>query len=218
MNDAERAKYESPSKRELEELLAKHGQYLSSKIRKHVEDAIGNLDHTDPGEVIKLLPSPVLAFYQHTLARAVALTPLIAKAHQAGCFIESIILSHGLIQFALRGLYVVAWQRTILPSALSDTQLAPYYKQGSRQGDVSRLVAVLEENGIILDFHAKHLRSVNDIRNRAAHGVIFGEIDPPALEPSSGKSQYAALGALDTLRTWFNNPRPLQKASSTRKA
>jgi hypothetical protein len=212
MNEGKQPKYESPSKRELEEILAKHGQYLSSAIRKHVEDAIAGLDHTDPAEVLKLLPAPVLAFYQHTLARGVALTPLIAKAHEAGCYIESIILSHGLIQFALRGLYVLAWQRTVLPRALTETELAPYYKQNSRQGAVFALVGVLEENGIIFDFHAAHLRSVNERRNSAAHGVIFGEIEPIALKESSEKAQHAAVGALETLRTWFNNPRPLRKA------
>jgi hypothetical protein len=120
-----------------------------------------------------------------------------------------------LIQFALRGLYVLAWQRTVLPRALQESELAPYYKQGSRRGDVFALVRTLEENGVLFDFHAAHLRSVNDARNSAAHGVIFGEIELDALKGSSEKAQHAALGALETLRTWFNNPRPLQKAPAT---
>ena len=95
--------------------------------------------------------------------------------------IESIILSHGLIQFTLRGLYISAWQRGVLPVALSESHLRPYYKQGSKEGDVFRLIGALEENGLIFDFHANHLRSVNRLRNKAAHGIIFGEIEPSAL-------------------------------------
>ena len=213
MNESGPPKYESPAKKELEQTLAKYGQYLSPELRAHVEQAIASVDPTDLKDVTKVLPPAVMTFYQHTLTRGVALAPLIVKAHQAGCYIESIILSHGLIQFALRGLYILAWQRAVLPVPLSETQLAPYYKQGSKQGDVFRLIKVLEDNGVIFDFHANHLRSVNEIRNRAAHGVIFGEIEPQALEPSSDKAHHASLGALDTLRTWFNNPRPLQKVS-----
>jgi hypothetical protein len=214
-DDPDQPKYESPSKKELQGLLAKHGQHLSPTLRKHVEDAIAGLDHTNPADVVKLLPAPVLAFYQHTLARGVALTPLIARAHEAGCYIEAIILSHGLIQFALRGLYVLAWQRTVLPRGLTELELSPYYKQGSRGGDVFSLIRVLAEDEVIFDFHAAHLRSVNDARNSAAHGVIFGEIEPAELRESSKKAQHAAVGALDTLRTWFNNPRALKKVPPT---
>lgn len=210
MADQEPVKYQSPSKKELEDILAKHRQHLSPKVLKHVEEALAGLDHTDPREVVKLLPAPVLAFYQHSLVRALALTPLIAKAHAAGCYIESIILSHGLVQFALRGLYVLAWQRSVLPTALSEHLLVPYYKQGGGLGDVFRLIKALEDNGVIFDFHAEHLRSVNQLRNRAAHSVIFGEIEPGTLHESSAKAQHAALGALDTLKAWFNNPRPLR--------
>jgi hypothetical protein len=161
--------------------------------------------------VVGRLPETALAFYQHTLARSIALAPLIAKAHQAGCHVEAITLSHGLIQFALRGLYVLAWQRAVLPRALTESELAPYYTQGSRRGDVLSLIRTLEENGVLFDFHAAHLRNVNEVRNRAAHGVIFGEIAPASLNEQSEKAQHAALGALETLRVWFNNPRALKE-------
>jgi hypothetical protein len=215
MSQANDPKYESPSKKELEETLAKYGKLLPPEIRGQLEQAIATLDHTDPKQIVQLLPQSVLAFYQHTLARTGALAPLIVKAHYAGCYIESIILSHGLIQFALRSLYVLAWQRMVLPTPLTEGQLAPYYKQGLKKGDVFQLIAVLEENGLIFDFHANHLRDVNQIRNKAAHGIIFGEIDPPALEQSSDKARHASLGALERVRTWFNNPRPLQKLPSS---
>jgi len=51
---------------------------------------------------------------------------------------------------------------------------------------------------------------VNDARNRAAHGVIFGEIVHADLAESSRKCQWAALGALETFKAWFNNARPLK--------
>jgi hypothetical protein len=208
---SEAQKYQSPSKKVLEDLLAKHRQHLSPEICRHVQTAITGLDHTDPREVVKLLPAPVLAFYQHTVTRSFVLTPLIAKAHAAGCYIESIVLSHGLIQFALRALYVLAWQRSVLPSQLSENSLAPYYKQnGGGKGDVFRLIETLENNEVIQDFHAAHLRNVNQIRNKAAHGVIFGEIEPQGLLDASATSQHAALGAVETLKAWFNNPRPLR--------
>lgn len=211
MSDAKPVKYESPSRGELEDVLAKYGQHFTPKIRQKMEEAIATLDHTDPKDVIARLPPPVLAFYQHTLVRTTALTPLIVKAHEAGCYVESILLSHGLIQFALRGLYVLAWQRAVLPTALSEAELVPYYKRGSKQGDVFPLIAVLEKNELIFDFHAAHLRDVNSLRNKAAHGIIFGELAPADLEPSSAKAYSAAAGALDRLRIWLNNPRPLRK-------
>lgn len=51
---------------------------------------------------------------------------------------------------------------------------------------------------------------VNDARNRAAHGVIFGETVHADLAELSLKCQWAALGALNTFKAWFNNPRPLK--------
>lgn len=136
----ERPKYESPAKRQLEEALAKLGPLAAPAIRKGAEDALASLDHTDPQEVRQLLPAETQAFYGHTAVRAATLVPLVKHAQDAGCYIESIILSHGLIQFALRGLYVMAWQRAVMPQPLTPDQLAPYYKQRSRQGDVYPLM------------------------------------------------------------------------------
>jgi hypothetical protein len=210
------AKYESPAKKQLEDALAKMGQFASPKIRRIVGEAIANLDHTNPQEVRELLPPEALAFYQHTTIRAATLVPLIKQAHDSRCFIESIILSHGVVQFALRGLYVMAWQRAVMPTRLTPEQLAPYYKQRSRQGDVYPLIEVLERNGLLQgEHHANHLRMVNDSRNRAAHGVIFGQLVHSELEESSGKCQWAALGALETLKAWFNNARPLKLVPGT---
>lgn len=203
--------YESPVKKQLQEALAKMGTFASPAIRKTVEDAIANLDHTNPERVRELLPPDVLTFYQHTVVRAATLVPLIKHSHDAGCFIESILLDHGLVQFSLRGIYVMAWQRAVMPAPLTSAQLKPYYKQRSPQGNVFPLIAALDANGLLQgEKHADHLRMVNDVRNKAAHGVIFGEIVHADLAESSRKCQWAALGALETLKAWFNNPRPLK--------
>jgi hypothetical protein len=202
--------YESPVKRQLEQALAKLGTHASPEVRKSLEDALARLDHTDPIKVRELLPKNTLTFYQHTLIRGMSLVPLIKHSHDSGCFIESIILDHGLIQFALRGLYVLAWQRAVMPTSLTTDQLAPFYKQRSRQGDVYPLIDALERNKLLVgEHHANHLRMANDTRNKAAHGVIFGELAAADLAESSRKCQWAALGALEMLKNWFNNPRPL---------
>jgi hypothetical protein len=210
MADDKRPTYESPVKRQIEQGLATMGKFASPRLRALVEEAVANIDHTDPKRIVELLPPEVLAFYRYTVVRAVALTPLIKHAHESGCYIESIILSHGLIQFALRGLYVLAWQRAVLPRSLSTEELKPYYRQRSREGDVFPLIEALEKNELIFDFDAEHLKSVNELRNKAAHGVIFGEIEHSALSQASDKAQYAALGALERFQAWFNNAQPLK--------
>lgn len=203
--------YRSPAERQLKDTLAKHGHVLSPEIRAMVETAISSLDHTDPKAVRELLPPSVLEFLQFTSVRAHALVPLIAKAHEGGFFIEAIVLEHGLVQFSLRGLYVLAWQRAVMPIPLTAEQLAPFYEHNSKKGAVHWLVEALQKNGLLQgEHHAKHLMMVNDVRNRAAHGVIFGEIDVPSLKEHSDKCQSAALGALEWFRAWFNNPRPLK--------
>ena len=215
MGDEEQPEYESPVKRQIEEGLAKMGKFASPRLRALVEEALAKIDRTDPKRVVELLPPEVLAFYRHTVIRAVALTPLIKHAHDSGCYIESIVLSHGLIQFALRGLYVLAWQRAVLPQPLSAADLAPYYQQRSRQGDVFPLVEVLEKNELIFEFQAKHLKSVNEMRNKAAHGVIFGEVEHLGLAEASEKAQHSALGTLERFQAWFNNPQPLKQVAGS---
>jgi hypothetical protein len=203
-------KHESPFKKQLEDSLVQMGEFATPEIRKIAEDAIAKLDHTHPGEVTSLLPPDTLAFYQHTTERAGALIPLGQRAHDAGCFIEAIILQHGLIQFALRGVFILAWQRALMPNPLSVEQLAPFYKHRSKAGDVHHLVEKLEENGLLQDYFAERLRLVNGLRNKAAHGVIFGEIVEADLAEGSRTCQWAALGALERLNGWFGNPQPLR--------
>lgn len=203
--------YESPMKKKLEDALAKMGRFATPEVRKTMENAIAGLDHTDPKKVREKLPAEVLQFYQETAIRAHRLTPLVMHANREGCYIEAIILAHGLIQLSLRGLYVLSWQRATIPAPLISKQLAPFYKQKSKKGDVFTLIQVLEDNGLIPDIQADFLREINTKRNKAAHGVIFGEIAPDELEEFSKKAQKAALGALSRLRGWFESPVPLKK-------
>jgi hypothetical protein len=210
MND-EPPPYLSPAKKELEETLARTRHVLTPEIRQMVEDAIASLDHTDPKVVRELLLPDALAFFQFTSMRARVLAPLIKQSHDRGCFIESIVLDHGLVQFALRGLYVMAWQRAVMPTPLTPQQLAPFYLHQSKRGDVHWLVGTLHKNQLLQgDHHAKHLMMVNEVRNKAAHGVIFGEITTDELEAQSTKCQGAALGAIEWFLGWFKNPRPLE--------
>ena len=208
-NDEE-PKYESPAKRQLEEGLSKMGRFASPEIRKIVEDALAKLDHTTPRKVVQLLPPETAIFYLYTAKRVQTLVPLIKHAHESKCFVETIILGHGIIQFALRGLYVMAWQRAIMPTPLTTDQLAPYYKKPSRLGDVYRLIGDLENNDLLIKQQATFLRKANEDRNKAAHGVIFGEIVHADLEESSQKCHWAARGAIDRFNAWFNNPLPLK--------
>ena len=174
-----------------------------------MKDAIAGLDHTDPETVREKLPIEVLEFYQQTIIRAHALVPMVKHANEARCYIEAIVLAHGLIQLSLRSLYVLAWQRAVLPEGLTTKELAPFFKQKSRKGDVFHLVNNLEKNGLIPDIQADFLREINTKRNKAAHGVVFGQIGHDELQGFPEKAQHAALGALKRLKGWFDSPVPL---------
>jgi hypothetical protein len=205
-------------KKKLEDALSKMGDFVSPEVRKIVEDAIANLDHTDPQTVRMKLPEEVQGFFKFTVLRAYALISLIERARDAECHIEAIILAHGLIQFALRALFVLGWQRAV-DRPLTTDELAPFYKQSSRnprspKGDVYNLAKELEQNGLIQDYQAAFLLKVNKYRNRAAHGVIFGEIEPDALAELSMDAQRAAKGILQRLLGWFDHPIPLQEVPS----
>ncbi len=203
-------KHVSPEKKKLIDLLRTQGPLLPENVRKMCEDAIQEIDDTNPADVAKLLPQAVLPFYHHTFKRCQALPPLITHSMSNGCYIESIILSHGLIELCLRGLYVFAWQRAIMPKALTDKDLMPYFKQYSKQGKVHNLVKILDDNGLLYPEHAKLIENINEYRNRAAHGVIFGEIELPELKGKAESAQAASCGALEKLNAWFNNPIPLK--------
>lgn len=203
--------YESPAKKKLESALANLGAFASPELRKIIEDSIASIDHTDPQTVRGALPAEVLGFYQATSVRALRLAPLIMNANRAGCHIEAIVLAHGLIQLSLRGLFVMAWQRAMLPRSLSAEELSPFYKPGSRRGDVITLIDDLEGQELLFEHHAKFLREVNAMRNKAAHGVIFGELEPSDLQEFAVKAQNAAVGALKRFEAWFNNPQPLKR-------
>lgn len=211
MSDVKK-RYESPEKVKMKELLENKGHLLSPQIRKIVGEAIIEIDDTNPTEVVELLPLTVRKFYQHTFVRCKALLPMMTMAFNAGCYIESIVLAHGVIELSLRALYVLSWQRAVLPLALTEEKLAPFYKQQlkSKKAKVFHLADELERNGLIHAEQAAFIRNINELRNSAAHGVIFGEIELPELKDKAEKASWAANGALDKLQAWFNNPQPLK--------
>jgi len=199
------APYESPLKRQLEERL----QNAPESYRDLFAVALARLDHTNPEQVKALLPPDALEFYQKSALRSAALAPLIKHSHESACYIESIVLNHGLAQLALRTLFVMAWQRALMPTPLTREQLAPYYAHVSAAGSVHRLVGSLERNRLVQEYEARELRWLNDMRNRAAHGVIFGEVAATELEAVSLRSLGVATRAVGMSALWFSNPRPL---------
>jgi hypothetical protein len=156
-----------------------------------------------------LLPPDALDFYQKSALRSAALAPLIKHSHEAACYIESIVLEHGLAQLALRTIFVMAWQRALMPTPVTREQLAPYYAEVSAAGSVHRLVESLARNGLVQEYEAAELRWLNEMRNRAVHGVIFGEIPAADLEGISLRGLGVAGRAVGTSALWFSNPRPL---------
>jgi len=130
---------------------------------------------------------------------------MIQHALDVECFIESLILCQGLIQICLRTLYVSAWQRTE-ERALTDNEIRPYFEERKPDGSLFGLVKRCEEKELIEAEQAALLNTINNARNRAAHGVMTGEIEPDELREVSKRAQSAALGALERLQAWFNNP------------
>src|SRR5258708_9233821 len=107
--------YESPLKRQIEERI----RTAPPGMRDLFVEALGKLDHTDPRKVLELMPAGTRDVYERTALRARDLMPLAQHAHEAGCYIESLILFHGLALFCLPALFVLAWQRAIMPRPLT---------------------------------------------------------------------------------------------------
>jgi hypothetical protein len=148
-------------------------------------------------------------FYRQCLERGMELSKQADRAKREGFHIESILLSHGLIQYALRGLYVLAWQRR-REEQLSEEELKPFCDPDDRTASVSHLVDVLDENRFFNEGQADFLRRINAIRNKAAHGVVFGEIPMEKVAEVSEKAQWAATGALNRMQGWFSDARPIE--------
>jgi hypothetical protein len=201
---------ESPVKQQLRESLAKMGEYANSAVRKAAEDAIANIDDTDPKAIRDRLPQPVLKFYQDCAVRGLELAQHARRARDQGFHIETIIVCHGLIQYALRGLYVLAWQRS-RESPLTEDELRPFWDHNDRRASVRKLIPALVDSDLLIETQGPLLVQVNAIRNRAAHGVVFGEIPLDQIAGLSEKVQWAAVGALKRMQGWFSNPRPLKR-------
>ena len=198
--------YESPLKQQIEERL----RTARPEMRSLWEDALQRLDHTDPRKIGELLPPRTYDFYLQTAQRALTLMPLAQHAHEAGCYIESIVLFHGLALFCLRGLLGLAWQRAVMPRPLTPDELRPYDSKNTRPGEMPRLVDWLEKDGLLSEIHATQMRRLNDVRNQAAHGVIFGEITTEELARASREGLTAAQWIVDCFTMWISSPQPLK--------
>jgi hypothetical protein len=202
------SEYESPVKQQLREGLAKLGNLAPPAFRQSVQKAIAGIDDTDPAPVARKLPPQVLAFYEACALRGQDLARHCLRARDQGFHIETIVVSHGLIQHALRGLYVLAWQRT-REQPLTEEELRPLFDHKDRRVNVPKLVPVLVESGLLYDTQGETLNTANAIRNKVAHGVVTGEISMERIAEQSHKVHWAAVGALDRMNGWFSNPRPL---------
>lgn len=202
--------YESPAKQNLRDALAESGLFANPALRTGVGDAIAKLDDTDPNTVRDKLPASVLRFFQECAVRGQELALHGRKARDQGFHIETIIVCHGLIQYALRGLYVLGWQRS-RAAPLTEEELRPFWDHNDRRASVHKLIPLLAESGLLLDLQGDLLSTVNGLRNKAAHGVVFGEIPLDQIAGMSEKVQWASLGALERMLGWFSNPQPLKR-------
>src|SRR4051812_39128167 len=99
--------YRNPMRDTFENLKREHPE-----LAVYSDYALANLNDIHPATVLAKLPARYPVLWQQTFQRARRLVPMIQHAVDAECFIESLVLCHGLIQISLRALYVSAWQRT----------------------------------------------------------------------------------------------------------
>jgi hypothetical protein len=192
--------YVNPSRRQFEDLRAKY-----PALAKYADYALANLNDVDPQEVLAKLPPEYLDLIRDTIVRAFRATRLIERAVKATCYIEALVLCHGIAQMSLRTLYVCAWQRTEERRLTAD-EVAPYFSSGRDARSLHNLVHECRSRELIEPGQAELLLLVNDLRNSAAHGIINGEIEPQSLESDVLRAQHATLGALQRLQAWTNNP------------
>lgn len=200
--------YESPAKKQIREGLAKMGRHASPKLRALVEAALPKIDDTDPKTVLVKLPPPVVRFYQECGQRGIALTAWAGRAYDGGFHIENSVVCHGIIQYALRGLYVLAWQRS-LDRPLSEEDLRAFWDPNDHRASVDRLLTVLIASDLLNEPQGPFLRDMNSARNKAAHGLVFGEVPIGEVASYSDRIRHAAVGALGRMSGWLTNPRPL---------
>jgi hypothetical protein len=139
------------------------------------------------------------------MKHAQTIIPQIEHARRSRCYVEAIILSHGIIQLGLRMLALFANQRA-RPTAISSDELARYLNTGQSTRQVHGLIADLEASHLIEPGQANLCRRVNDSRNDAAHNVVIGKIKLADLEAAATTGRNASSGVLQRLAAWFNNP------------
>jgi hypothetical protein len=128
----------NPMRQQFEELRAKHPELAS-----YADYALANLNDVDPQEVLNKLPPKYLELIRHTITRSLAVIPLPRRAIEAHCYIEALVLCHGVIQMCLRTLYVCAWQR-IAPIVVALVMLSVLVNSGTTKLVATGTVAVFK--------------------------------------------------------------------------
>jgi hypothetical protein len=192
--------YRNPMRKTFEDIRAKHPE-----LANYCDYSVANLNDVDPKDVLAKFSPSFMQMQREALTRAMNLVPLLDRAMKRECFIEVLVLTHGLMQIALRLLYVCAWQRTE-DRPLTEGEIRPYFQPKSFQGSLLGIVDHCLKVELIEPEHANLLRLMNEARNRAAHGIVAGEMTIEELRPSAERAQYAALGALERFQAWLNNP------------
>lgn len=175
------------------------------ELAKIIEPALEGFDDTDSSEVLKCLPAPILLEMRAHLERARTVVAKADAARQASCLIETIVLCHGMTLLALRILGVCATQRST-ESPMNEEALRPLLSSETTRGELKGLVDQLRARQILEPEQASFLLWLNENRNRAVHGVIFGEIGEAELSDVALKSVHAASGAIKRAQAWMNNP------------
>jgi hypothetical protein len=105
---------------------------------------------------------------------------------------------------------------------LTEEELRPFWDSNDHRASVANLLPVLEASHLLNEPQGPFLRRMNIARNKAAHGLVFGEIPLEEVAEQSKQMRHAALGALKRMLVWFQNPRPLlrtleEEAASSRR-
>jgi hypothetical protein len=97
--------------------------------------------------------------WHQTFTRAQRLVPMIEHAIDAGCFIEALVLCHGVIQICLRTLCVSVWQRSE-ERPLTGVEIKPYFEARKVDGSLHALIRRCEDREVIEPEQAALLRRV----------------------------------------------------------
>lgn len=166
--------------KKLWEHLAALGAYASPEVREQIAAALRRAATGKASPVALMLPAATRKVFEFAIVRTFLLAPQVTHAAQAGCQVEAVILAHGSAQLGARALHVL-WLQSKSAQPLDELALKPFYQPESKSGSLHYLTPRLKQAGLLSDSEAADLEWLNRHRNKVAHGVIFGEVEPPEL-------------------------------------